>query len=71
MIDIPVWQSILLMLPVVFAIALVSSCMRFTELKTAAFESFRLTLFIILGIAALSALAFAVHYLFAGGVIWR
>jgi hypothetical protein len=69
-IDIPVWQSLLLMLPVVFATALVSSLMRCQELGGALRETVRLTALIVLGVAGLSAISFALHYLFAGGVIW-
>jgi hypothetical protein len=71
MIDMPTWQSVLLMLPVVLATALVSSFMRFREFGVAARETVRLTVLITLGVGALSAVSFALHYLFAGGVIWH
>jgi hypothetical protein len=70
MIGMPVWQSLLFMLPVVFATALVSSFMRSQEFRTALRETLRLTILIVLGIAGLSAISFAIHYLFAGGVVW-
>ena len=70
MIGMPIWQSLLFMLPVVFATALVSSFMRYQEFAVAARETLRLTVLIVLGIIGLSAVAFALHYLFAGGVVW-
>ncbi len=71
MTDMPLWLSFLFMLPVVFATALVSACMRNDCLRTGLRETIKLTVLITVGIAALSILAFALHYLFAGGVIWR
>ncbi len=71
MTDMPVWLSFLLMLPVVFATALVSACMRREDVRAALKDTLRLTAMIVAGIAALSLLAFALHYLFAGGVVWR
>ena len=65
-----IWQSLLLMLPVVFATSLVSSFMRYEETKQALRETLKLSVLIVLGIVGLSAITFAVHYLFAGGVIW-
>ncbi len=67
----PIWLSFLLMLPVVFATALVSACMRHEDMRTGIKETLRLTALIVAGIAGLSLLAFALHYLFAGGVVWR
>lgn len=69
--NMPIWQSLLLMLPVVFATALVSSFMRCQHFGAAVRETARLTLLIVLGIVGLSTVSFALHYLFAGGVVWR
>jgi len=68
--DMPIWLSFLLMLPVVFACALISACQRHEDLRAALENTLRLTALIAAGIAALSLLAFALHYLFAGGVVW-
>ena len=65
-----VWKSLLLMLPVVFATALVSSFMRYHDFRQAARETARLTILIVAGVVALSAVSFALHYLFGGGVVW-
>ena len=71
MTDMPTWLTFLLMLPVVFATALVSACMRNDDVHAGLKETVRLTVLITVGIVALSFLAFALHYLFAGGVIWK
>ena len=59
------------MVPVVFATALVSPFMRCQDFRTAARETGRLTGLIVLGIVGLTTVSFALHYLFAGGAIWR
>ena len=61
MIDIPLWQGLLLMLPLVFATALVSSCMRFEKLSVALLETVRLSSLIFAAVVGLSALAFSLH----------
>jgi len=71
MLDMPIWVSLVLMLPVVFATALVSAFMRFEHFKVAFKETMKLTLLIVGGILCLSVISFALHYLFGGGVVWR
>jgi hypothetical protein len=71
MTDMSMWVGFLLMLPVVFATALVSACMRHDDVRIGLRETLKLTALITVGITALSLLAFALHYLFAGGVIWK
>lgn len=69
--DLPLWLTFLLMLPVVFATALVSSFFRHDDPRAALRDTLRLTVYIVLGIVGLSAVTFALHYLFAGGVLWH
>ncbi len=71
MINTPIWASILLMLPVVFATSLVSSFMRHNNFRIACRKTVTLTILISLGLLALSVLSFCVHYLFGGGVVWK
>lgn len=71
MINTPIWASLLLMLPVVFATALVSSSMRHPDEAVALKKALKLSGLICLGIVALSILSLCVHYLFCGGVAWE
>jgi hypothetical protein len=71
MIDTPVWLSILLMLPVVFATSLVSSFMRHSDFRRACRKTITLTVMISFGLFAISILSFCIHYLFCGGVMWK